>query len=60
MDWVFNMNGLIETISLSLALVPSIPDVVMPLDVYLVEDSFWWLQEVLLHLHGNIPGQQAH
>lgn len=44
----------------TLSLVLSLPDVVMPLDVYLMEDSFWWLQEVLLHLHGNISGQQAH
>lgn len=41
----------------TLSLVLSVPDIVVPLDVYLVEDSFWWLQEVLLHLHGNIPGQ---
>ncbi len=37
----------------TLSLVLSVPDVVMSLDVYLMEDSFWWLQEVLLHLHGK-------
>lgn len=34
-----------------------IPDIVMTLDVDLVKDPLRGLQEVLLHLHGNIPGQ---
>lgn len=34
-----------------------IPHIVMTLDVNLVEDPLRWLQEVLLHLHGNVPGQ---
>lgn len=37
-----------------------IPDVVVTLDVDLVEDPLRWLQEVLLHLHGNVPGQKTH
>ena len=37
-----------------------VPDIVMSLDVNLVKDPLRRLQEVLLHLHGNIPGQQAH
>lgn len=41
-------------------LVPSLPHVVMPLDVNLVENPLWGLQEVFLHLHGDIPGQEAH
>lgn len=39
---------------------PALPHVVMPLDVNLVENPLRGLQEVLLHLHGNIPGQKAH
>lgn len=40
--------------------VPSLPHVVMPLDVNLVENPLRGLQEVFLHLHGDIPGQEAH
>lgn len=39
---------------------PPVPDIVMTLDVDLVKDPLRRLQKVLLHLHGNIPGQQAH
>lgn len=39
---------------------PALPHIVVPLDVDLVEDPFWGLQEVLFHLHGDISGQQAH
>lgn len=37
-----------------------LPDIVMPLDVNLVEDPLWWFEEVFLHLHGHVPGQQTH
>ena len=40
--------------------VPALPHIVMPLDVNLVENPLRGLQEVLLHLHGNIPRQEAH
>lgn len=32
----------------------------MPLDVNLVKNPLRGLQEVFLHLHGDIPGQEAH
>ena len=32
----------------------------MTLDVDLMKDPLGRLQEVLFHLHGNVPGQQAH
>lgn len=37
-----------------------LPDIVVPLDVNLVEDPLWWFEEVFLHLHGHVPGQQTH
>lgn len=37
-----------------------LPHVVMPLDVNLVKYPLRGLQEVFLHLHGDIPGQEAH
>lgn len=37
-----------------------LPDVVMALDVDLVENPFGGFQEVFLHLHGHVPGQEAH
>ena len=41
-------------------LLPPVPDVVMTLDVDLVKYPLRRFQEVLLHLHGNIPGQKTH
>lgn len=39
---------------------PFLPHVVVPLDVDLVKNPLRGLQEVFLHLHGDIPGQEAH
>lgn len=41
------------------AVIP-LPHIVMPLDVNLVKNPLRGLQEVFLHLHGDIPGQEAH
>lgn len=37
-----------------------LPHIVVPLDVNLVKYPLRGLQEVFLHLHGDIPGQEAH
>lgn len=55
--WIKTLQLLRTPLWSTVVMTPPIPDIVMTLDVDLVKDPLRRLQEVLLHLHGNIPGQ---
>lgn len=55
--WIKTLQPVRTPLRSAVVMTPTIPDIVMTLDVDLVKDPLRRLQEVLLHLHGNIPGQ---